>query len=90
MQHLYKYLQYIFYLVLVRVKNAYVLLWTKYVQITDQNIYNIYWCKRSSQTGQLYSVFGQYLYIWKVGICYITYILCYVPPLLHNKTMQHI
>ena len=23
-------------------------------------------------------------------ICYITYILCYVPPLLHNKTMQHI
>ena len=28
--------------------------------------------------------------IWKVGIWYITYILCYVPPLLRNKTMQHI
>ena len=28
--------------------------------------------------------------IWKVGICYITYILCHVPPLLHNKTMQSI
>ena len=28
--------------------------------------------------------------IWKVGICNITYFLCYVPPLLHNKTMQHI
>ena len=28
--------------------------------------------------------------IWKVGICYITYILCYVPPLLRNKTMQHL
>ena len=30
------------------------------------------------------------LFIWKVGICYITHILCYVPPLLCNKTMQHI
>ena len=28
--------------------------------------------------------------IWKVGICYITYISSYVPPLLRNKTMQHI
>ena len=28
--------------------------------------------------------------IWKVGICYITYISCYVPPLLRNKTIQHI
>ena len=26
--------------------------------------------------------------IWKVGICYTTYILCYVPPLLRKKTMQ--
>ena len=28
--------------------------------------------------------------IWKVGICYITYILSYVPPLLRNKAMQRI
>ena len=28
--------------------------------------------------------------IWKVGICYIKLILCYVPPLLRNKTMLSI
>ena len=27
------------------------------------------------------------IHIWKVGICYIRYTLCYVPPLLRNKTM---
>ena len=34
---MYKYLQYVFYLVQVRIKNAYVQLWTQYVQNTHQH-----------------------------------------------------
>ena len=29
-------------------------------------------------------------FIWKIGICYIPYILCHVPPLLRNRKMQSI
>ena len=50
-------------------------------------MYNCYPCQRQSHI--IFSKKDDYP-IWKVGICYVTYILCYIPPLLCDKTMQHI